>query len=291
MPRIFPVIVKRTTSTPAAFDSDGTANLGTEGESMAVVTLALSPQSTGTEGESMALGTLNLRAPTGTESESLSALAQTGSALRTLGSEGESAPTWAGRLPISIGTGGESFASSSSITAYEQAGAASRVDLTPTGGDATWSTPANAQAEDGTESVITLTGQPGAAVGFSDELRLETYTPGSTPTGWTLSAVDLSIRQRWTSLRAVIDITSTLSQTIVVRYTDATETTIETRTEASANRAALATDVFALNAAKTVDRIMCKAVCSIALAATTTTFAWNVDVARLRFTYSRSSIT
>jgi hypothetical protein len=39
-----------------------------------------------------------------------------------------------------------------------------------------------------------------------------------------------------------------------------------------------------------VERVMLRAVCSIALAAATTTFAWQVDAARLRFTYSRTGI-
>lgn len=288
--RIFPVVVKRITGGgEPAFDSDGTTTTGTEDESVAWDG-DLSPQSIGSEAESLAVMDFDLLVPTGSDAASMLVL-DTGSGLRSLGTDAESGPGYTGSLTmLSTGSAGASFSASSAITAYEQAGAASRVDLAPAGGDATWANVSNAQAEDGSTSSITLTGSATAARAFSDELRLETYTPGPTPTGWTLTAVELVLRSSRTSLRPGTDLTSTLTGSIVVRYTDTTEVTLGTFTESSSNQA-LSTAVYALDAAKTVDRIMCRAVCSITIGATTTTFAWNVDAARLRYTYTRSGIT
>lgn len=271
-----------------AFDSDGTTDIGTEGESDSYRGV-LAPQSFGAEGEAMSLGTLLLRTPLGTEGES-DLLRQTGSALRSLGAEGEDGPGFRGLLPLSFGFEGGAFAANSAITAFGQAGAASRIDLPPAGGDATWATPANAQVEDGAESAISLTGSATAARAFSDELRLDTFTAATTPTGWTRTGYDLVVRHRWTSLRPTLDLTSTCSLLIQLRYTDATEVALVTRTEASPNQATLTTETFALDPAKTVERVMFRANCSIALAQTGTTFAWQVDAARVRSIYSRSGI-
>lgn len=288
--KIYPVVVKRISGGgEPAFDSDGTTTTGTEDESDAWEG-ELSPQSFGSEAESLAVMDFDLSVPTGSDDASILAL-DTGSGVHSLGSDGETGPGYTGSLTmLSTGSAGASLSASSSITAHDEAGAASRVDLAPTGGDATWTNVSNAQVEDGSTASITLTGSASAPRAFSDELRLATYTPGSTPTGWTLTAMELVLRSSRTSLRPVTDVTSTLTGSIVVRYTDTTEVTLGTFTESSSNQS-LSTAVYALDAAKTVDRIMCRAVCSIAMAATTTTFAWNVDAARLRFTYSRMGIT
>jgi hypothetical protein len=270
-------------------DIDVLVSLGDEGE-REKQSAVMAPVSLGAEGSTWDnISQATLIVPTGGGVDS-DVWRETGVTARSLGSEGSTERLTSLNLAgFTMGASGATFTANSAITAHEQ-GTGTRVDLAPTGGDATWSTPANAQVEDGTESVITLTGSATAARAYSDELRLDSFTPGATPTGWTRTGYDLLVRHRWTTVRAATDLTSTCSHTIVVRYTDGTEVTLSARTEASPNQAALTTETFGLDAAKTVERVMLRAVCSIALAAATTTFAWQVDAARLRFTYSRTGI-
>lgn len=293
MPKIFPIVKKVTIG---GTESDQTISVGTEnhddtweGE--------LAAQSLGGE-QQAGLNDFDgdLNEALGQEDQSMAQADDTGSQSMALGQEAQSTNNVVATLNAQeIGQQGASWQADSVVNAQDEANTASRLDLAGTPNDATWQNPNNAKAQDGVEAGITRTGQLAAATGFSDELRLEGYTPGGTPSGWTQTVANLIIRHRWETLNPGLDLLSTCDFQIVVRYTDATEDVIFTKDQASANQAALLTETYdisnrVITQGKVLDRVMFRAIAAIAVAQTGTTKSWNVDAARLEYVYTRVGI-
>lgn len=269
---------------------DGTISVGTDTLTLGLSNAALGAQSVGIITELMEF-VAKLVETVGTLTESFAQTNDTGSGTMSTGTETDTLGLASANLAAqNTGTQSSSLAAGSSILGTEFAGTATAVN---NGGTVDWVNPSNATGDfNGTEATITATA---ASATMNDQLKLNAYSPPAAPSGFTRSKVEILVRHRWDSTGAVLE---TCTFTVTLRDSGAAVLqTLQTITQATASRGALATDTFDVTAAVAgqsdaqlaADEVWFNAVCSN-LAIAQNGFAWQVDGAHMRITYTKATL-
>lgn len=272
---------------------DGTISVGTFTGSISKVLGALAAQSVGILTASLAF-IANLLETIGTYTLSAFSLNDdTGSGTRSVGTQTDSFPTTITNVLAAQSTGSEtnSMAANSSIVATAWATTVSAVS---NGGTVDWTNPTNAQGDiNGTEAAIAVSAASGS---MNDDLKATAFAIAPIPSGFTRTKVELLIRHRWDSTGQPLE---TCSFVVTCRDgSDAILSTVQTITQATASRGALATDTFDVTAAVAALtdaqlqalRVWCEADATL-LAVAQGNFSWNIDAIHYRITYTKSGIT
>lgn len=290
--KVFPTTVRRTVVVGGG-EVDGTIATGTDGASLSGVLGTLAAQSTGSGGASLGISARSATLPTGTGGASL-AFTETGSGARSTGTDGASlAAQGTGTETQSTGSSGASLAINASGTATGWTATATNVRNS---GSIDWTSPTNAQGDfTGTEASITAAASPTAAAAYDADLKCTGFALGTTPSGWTRSAVHLLIRHRWD---LTVGALSTAS--IVVTVRDSANAVLATpinRAQGSGDQGSLLTETFDVTSAVSglTDvqlqdvRVWCEADCNL-LIATGGNASWQVDGVHIRVTYTRTGL-